>query len=240
MTNSKRQGQDLSEHIFEIRYRNIPQMIDNRGRLAQLVQSVMDFGRANIGKDRIDVTSGTGDERCFVTVGNAGYVVANPTTVERFYQTAAKFFSGFAKEGYVADSLQVGRIGVRSRFCTQFAGSFDDILAETTRRYVSLNPEAAAAVGGKLVDVGAALNFRDEHGHFNTMCGPMKAAQIRENFPSKDQFPDIPDVGLYYDIDYWDAPAGKCGVKEILSKLEVFAKEGWSRHKRVNDLILGG
>jgi hypothetical protein len=50
----------------------------------------------------------------------------------------------------------------------------------------------------------------------------------------------FPDVGLFYDIDYWSKPEREIPSKEVLELVRGFSRAAWDRHSRLRDLILGG
>ncbi|MBU6435704.1 MAG: hypothetical protein KJS98_20545, partial [Nitrospirae bacterium] len=75
-----------------------------------------------------------------------------------------------------------------------------------------------------------------KHGNFNTVSGPMIEDQMRQFFDWKDE---LPEVGFYYDIDYWLKPKKEQSESEILRTIGSFCKEGWERHNRLKHLIMG-
>ena len=49
----------------------------------------------------------------------------------------------------------------------------------------------------------------------------------------------FPDVGLFYDIDYWTRPDHSMNLHDLTKLLTAFAVAAWDRHERVVKLIAG-
>ena len=96
--------------------------------------------------------------------------------------------------------------------------------------------QAAIGDGAELLDIGSPLNYRDQHGRFNTVSGPMVTDEFRRFF-QKDQ--GFPPVGLFYDIDYFKESNAELKSDEIVHVLSEFAATAWDRHERIRTLILG-
>lgn len=226
----------VSEHICEIRYKPNARILDKRGTWAELISEHMKLPFWKIGTNRLDVFEKDNAERCFVSFGNSGYVVRDSPTGNFFPDTAVKFFKFLLDLDDFPKPVIVGRIGVRQRFLTPYAGEFSELLRRYTERYVSLTKTAEEVIGGKLIDIGAPLNFADRHGSFNTNCGPVLKSQAEELMGERE---DLPAVSVYYDIDYWQKVEKEVKDTDILKTIKTFASEGWERHTRIQELILG-
>ncbi|MGD0575618.1 MAG: hypothetical protein ABSB61_09705 [Anaerolineales bacterium] len=228
-----------NEHILEIRYKPNPRILDFRGTWAKAISEFMELPEWRIVENRLDVFSTDQSVHGFVGFGNCGLILLDTPTRNYFPDHATKLLKFlFELEGF-GDPLFVQRLGVRSKFCNPYKGSFDDLRDRFSSKYMSLTEEARQAIGQdvKLLDIGAPLNFADKLGNFNTLSGPM----VRDQFPrffSRDQ--EFPDVGLYYDIDYWSKPEREIPSKEILRLVRGFSEAAWDRHGRLLDLILEG
>jgi len=229
-------GQPANEHIFEIRYKPNPKILDYRGTWAELISKHMGLPDWRILENRVDVFDKETKNRCFVGFRNSGCTTRDAPTANYFPDQAVKFFryvlslDGFGKAPFVE------RIGVRIRFLTPHTSTFDDLLNRYANRYLKMTEAAEKAIRAKLIDIGGPLNFVDKHGNFNTSSGPMIDEQSSELFPWKE---NLPKVGLYYDIDYWQKPMQEVSDVEILKIISTFAKEAWERHERVKQLIMG-
>ena len=51
---------------------------------------------------------------------------------------------------------------------------------------------------------------------------------------------NYPEVGLYFDIDYWTRPNQDVRGEEVLRLVKAFAAEWWNRHERIRKLICEG
>ena len=227
---------EISEHIVEIRYPPSVRILDHRGQWADEIAALMALPQWKISVDRADVHDAENREGCFITLGNAGYVVNNPTTANEFSERATKFIRFVLERSGFAKPLRIMRLGVRSRFCYEVHEPFDRLLERFQARYMCLMPEAKKAIDAKLVGIGAPLDFADDEGHFNTGCGPMLKQQIKELFPNAKDV-DLPNVGLYYDVDYWKSEV-ELDDKQILRLIVRFAQKARSRWAQTIELIL--
>jgi len=228
----------LNEHVVEIRYKANPVVLDHRGTWAEKISNHMNFSKWKIDENRIDISSHDQDMHVFVGYQNAGISAFNTPNKNYFPEKSVKFLSYIFKLDEFFNSLLVKRIGVRSRFCTPFAGTFDELLDLYTKKFLKLTENARDAIGNncKLVDIGGPLNYKDKYGYFNTMSGPVAEAQMYQIFKKIDK---CPEVGLYFDIDYFILPDDIVIGKDILSKIKIFYDEAWNRNNRICELIIG-
>jgi len=228
---------DITEHTFEIRYKPNPKVLDYRGSWAGAIADHMKLPDWRILENRIDIYDEKSGERAFVGFRNAGFVTHNTPTKNYFPEKATKFFryilnlDGFEKNPFVE------RIGVRSKFCAKYEGSFEELRERYTSNYLSLTDRAKKIVDAKLLDIGGPINFADRHGNFNTVSGPMIHEQLTQYFGKAE---GLPNVGLYFDIDYWLKPNEEMEGREILRHIEEFANSAWDRFENISKLILEG
>ena len=187
-------------------------------------------------ENRVDIFDEATEDHAFVGFRNAGYVAHNTPTKNYFTDKTFKFFKFLFELKGFDKTLFVERIGVRSRFCQAFEGSFEDLRDKYTSNYLTLTDTAKKVIRAEVLDVGSTINFADEYGNFNTVCGPMVKEQISEYFRGNENYPD---VGLYYDIDYWLKPEKKMDAKDILSGIMQFAISSRKRFEDMSELILG-
>ena len=229
---------EINEHVFEIRYKPNPKILDYRGTWAELISTHMALSQWNIVENRVDIYDKANKNHAFVGFRNSGFVTLDSPTKNYFFDQATKLFSfvaqldGFEKQPFVE------RIGIRSKFCTSFEKDFDELKNRYSQRYLTLPKEAEKAIDAKLIDIGGPLNFADKLGNFNTMSGPMENKQIIQYFSNRKDT-DVPEIGLFYDIDYWLKPAKTMDVSQINSSIRNFASAAWERYERIKQLILG-
>lgn len=227
-----------NEHVLEVRYKPNPKILDHRGRWAEQISEHMSLRHWRIIENRIDIFSENEVEHAFVGFRNAGLIIADTPTKNFFPEKASKLFRFLFSLPDFGKSLHIERLGVRSKFCTPFGDSFERLVDLFSSKYVVMTPQAQTAVGtsAKLIDVGAPFNFVDKFGNFNTITGPMARAQLSDYFKKDKGFPD---VGLFYDIDYFIRPNREISEKDVLSKIRDFADEAWERNARIGRLIMG-
>jgi hypothetical protein len=228
------QGKSLSAHLFEIRYKPSAKILDKRGEWADVLATEMGFSHWNIGPNRIDINDEDGHS-CFVSFRNAGYA-ARDAIHSTFQDNAVKFFKAVLQLDDFPKPLSVERIGVRQKYLSPFDGAFEELVERFTKHYIRLTDQAVEAIGGKLIDIGAPLNFADRHGNFNTQAGPVAKEQGKQLMEGRE---DLPAIGFYYDIDYWLKKPGEMKDGQILQVIKDFAVEGSARHDRIRKLIIG-
>lgn len=227
---------EINEHIFEIRYKANPKVLDYRGAWAEAISEHMELPHWKIGQNRIEIHDDNLDEVAFVALKNTGFQIHNTETRNKFPERAAKFYkfasslAGFEKDPFLL------RIGVRSKFCRRFDGKFDDLLKLYLANYSSPREAALKVIDATLLDVGAPLNFKDNIGNFNTLCGAMRDEEMPKWFREEE---DFPEVGLYYDIDYWVLPNKEISTEYILDKIKQFAARSWDKFESIYNLIIG-
>lgn len=227
---------DLNEHTFEIRYKPNPKVLDYRGSWAEAISDHMELPDWRILENRIDIYNEKRGERAFVGFRNAGFVSFNTPTKNYFPEKTTKLFKYLLNLDGFGKSLFVERIGVRSKFCAKYEGAFEELREKYTTKYLSLTEAAKTIIQAKLLDIGGPLNFADSHGNFNTMSGPMIHEQLSNFFVKAE---GLPNVGLYFDIDYWLKPNKEKEGREILRHIEEFANSAWTKFESISRLILG-
>ena len=226
-----------NEHILEIRYKPNPKVLDFRGSWAKEISSHMELPHWRILQNRIDIFNNNRSIHAFVGFKNGGITLLDTPTKNFFPDKAIKLLRFLFQLDGFGDPIYVERLGLRSKFCAPYNGSFDELLNIYSSNYLTLTNPALDAIGrnARIVDMGGPINFIDDLGNFNTMSGPMPNEQLQQFFTSNEGFPE---VGLYFDIDYWVKPSGEEENKRIISQIRDFAYEAWDRFERVRYLLL--
>lgn len=216
-----------TEVTFEIRYRPNPRVLDVRGEWADDLSSHLTLPHWNIVENRVDIFSSDKQDHAFVSFRNAGMVVQNPPTENYFSDKAVRFVKRLLSFPVMGSSLHVERIGLRYKQAIPYDLTFEALVAQLTASYIRLSPELETAMlGARLEDMGAPLNFVDSVGHFNTVVGPMKEEQFKQSFRS-DQ--NLPAVGVFVDVDYWDQPRAIVSGADIANRVASFARSASAR-----------
>jgi hypothetical protein len=229
-----------SEYVLEIRYEPNPRLLDHRGKYAQLLSQHAGLSEWRIDTNRLDVFSKDEKTRFFVAFRNAGAILMDCSSSEYFHAQSDKFLQWLFRQTEVGSRLNIERLGVRQRFGASFKGTFDELKERIANRYFQLPEAAREAIGkdAKLVDIGATLNWEGEIGSFNTSLGPMTEKELKDQFKRGEENPP-PEVGLYFDIDYFRKPNRALLGVEITNAVKSMALEANSRYQRIHDLILG-
>ena len=155
-----------------------------------------------------------------------------------FLDHAIKFFEFVLAFGVIPKPVVVERIGVRLRSFRATEADFDRLLKRYMTRVWPLTPEATEAFGGKLVDIGGLLNFKDDVGNYNTLTGPMLTEQAKQ-WITRDESA-YPKIGVFMDCDYWmkaDAPGKSLAVSEIVNTIRRFAERAARRSDAIFNLL---
>jgi len=226
-----------NEMLVEVRYKPNARILDFRGTWAKAISEFMELPHWQIVENRIDIFTEDRAIRAFVGFRNAGLGLLESPNRSYFGDQATKLLRFVLELEGFGDPLLVERLGVRSKFCDPFKGTFDDLRDRFSSRYITLTDRAKVAIGAdaRLVDIGAPLNMADRLGNFNSMSGPMAKDQFPRLFMKDEVFPD---VGLYYDIDYWVKPEREVPGKQILGQVKDFSAAAWDRHERLRDLLM--
>jgi hypothetical protein len=184
----------------------------------------------------VDIYDKASMNHVFVGFRNSGYVTIDSPTKNYFYDQTIKFISFITQLEGFGKQIFVERIGVRSKFCSNFESGFEELKNRYAQRYLTLTKEAEKAINAKLIDIGGPLNFVDHLGNFNTMCGPMEKKQILLFFMNRKE-EEVPDVGLFYDIDYWLKSEKMLSSNDINNNIKNFAVAAWERYERIKDLL---
>jgi hypothetical protein len=236
----KEQGVDprTNELITEVRFKPNPRVLDHRGEWAEALISSLDLPAWQIDDNSVKVANK--DATRIVTLGFQN-VIAQARDIE-----TKNFFPEFASKAirtiFTLDGfgpVEVGRIGVRSKFCNYFRGEFSDLVSRSSQRYVMPTKALANVFGrsARLIDIGAPLNFEDEDGFFNTNCGPMNRDQLKQFFVKNEGFPE---VGLYFEIDYFSKPQSILRAEVVAESVSRFAVKSWEFNERIRDMVLKG
>lgn len=224
----------LNEHVFELRFRPNAQIIDFRGELAETISSHLGLPHWGIGRDRVDIFDASQRHRAFVSFRNLGYTVKDTSLASYFPDKAAKFLSYLTTLKLFSGRFAVQRVGVRSQFAWSLPFGFEEALGRITSRYCGLTNDATEVIGARIVDFNPAVNFRDEHGFFDTQFGAMTNEEVKRYLGGRDSYPDI---ALYYDIDYWRTGEDEWKAEQILQFLRTTARAGWERADKLFGLI---
>ena len=194
------------------------------------------FPEWKIGANRLDLSPKDMSERIFISFKNAGYYILDANAPKLCQDSACMLVEQlYEAEKEIADSA-ILRIGVRSTFGTEFAGTFDSLRERFQERYADIKEGALEILGGQLTDIGSPLYFRDTLGNYNTHAGPMVNDQLRQFLPHVKQ---KPHVGLFFDIDYWIEPNEKMSPSRISDKIVRCSDESWEKNRRLVELVLG-
>jgi hypothetical protein len=228
-----------NEIVTEIRFPPNARVLDHRGEWATILSEELDLKEWAIDENTVKLTNAAASR--FVSVGfqNAVVMARDVETKNFFPDFAGKVIRKLFSFENFGPLILVRRLGVRSKYCTQFKGDFSELVRLLAQHYVAPTHSVVKTFGpsAKLVDIGAPLNFEDEQDFFNTNCGPMKRGQLRQFFQKNEGFPD---VALYFEIDYFSRPDAKLKADDVIRDVSRFATRSWEFNERVRDAVIKG
>ena len=235
----KKQGlSKISEHVFEIRYKPNPKILDLRGKWTELISKNLNLPHWSLNEGRIDVfDSEKHNELMFVTFLNAGVAFYNPQMENYFPEKAVKFFKLLSDFKGFDKPLFVERLGVRAKCISAYEGGFDTLVNLFTANFINLTMKSKSAINVDLINISTSLQLKDNVGNFNVMSGPIKNDQIKAFF-NRDES-SYPEVGLFYDIDYWSKPHQTMNTDDIIKTIKNFHSATLDRYKEMVNLVFG-
>jgi len=235
--NHQVQSQMLSDFVLEIRYHAIGRFLDRQGSWADDISGALKLPIWTLNREILEAHSDTLGEKAFVGLKRSGFHCIDAAAQNYFIDRGSKLLHAIFSLDSFPSILQVERIGVRSRFFYGFDGDFAELRTRYCQRFLVLSQAATDAISGEFVDIGGHLDFKDSDGNFNTMSGPMRAEQAREIL-QRPRDSSIPEVGLFYDIDYWKQSLGEQHMDQLLTFLSRTATAAWERAERIRKLVL--
>lgn len=225
----------LSDHIVEVRFKPRADLVDVRGELAAQLSEKLDCPDWSISDNRVEVVDKRTSRLAFVSHRNFGCQFADASNQGYLSDQAVKAVKHILEAMGQRDPLTVPRLGARSRFAVSFQGRFEELRERFIHEYATPTAAVERALGGALVDVGFFLNRADSVGNFNTMTGPMSALQVKERLDRDD---NLPDVALYFEIDYWLKPTRPLAPNAIIEHVRAFTSAGWQKFEAVCSMML--
>ncbi|OGC04850.1 hypothetical protein A2276_02675 [candidate division WOR-1 bacterium RIFOXYA12_FULL_43_27] len=229
----------LNEHIMEIRYKPNPRIIDLRGQWAEEISAHMKMSEWAIVENRVDIFRKDNHDRVFVGFRGMGFICHRSDSKSYFPDHAIRFLKFiFSLDGFEKNPL-IDRIGVRSKFCIEYEKNFEELRDLYASKYIVLSDRAKKIINAKLVDLAGPWNFADDLGNFNTQSGPMVKTQIAQFF-NDEIVTQLPDVGLFFDIDYSVKPRKSMREDEVVKLVGGFAERAWKRNEDFKKIVLEG
>ena len=220
------------QQVFELRFEPMGAFLDIRGKLADHVRKEM-FKHWAIGENRLDFWDSDKREEdkntAFVSYRNCGFVSIQPPTENFFEDKASKFLRVLSTSSVFAFP-RATRLGVRSSFFAYSHLPFSELCQKFYHHFYQ--EQITRLFGGTVEDVGIIVNLRKDKSFFNITTGPMKKEQAVQYFKAK--LGDLKDVGVYFDIDYFQTDLGKADLKDISVLIKTFSQESFSQ---LNDVL---
>ncbi|OGF56525.1 MAG: hypothetical protein A2452_07360 [Candidatus Firestonebacteria bacterium RIFOXYC2_FULL_39_67] len=227
---------EINSCVCEIRYKPNSKVLDYRGTWAEMISKHLQLPDWKIIENRLDVYDNKSMEQAFVGFRQMGMACNNAPTKNYFPEKVNKLISFVMKLDGFGASIHVERIGIRIRFCSDIDKKFSDLKDLYLSKYVNINADAKKTINAELVDTGINLNFKDSIGSFNTISGPMEKAQIQQFFENRKP-EEIPEVGLYYDVDYFINPDKVLSSQDVINDVKKLGEGCWQRFEEIKGII---
>lgn len=224
----------ISEHILEVRYKPNPEFLDYRGSYTKGISNLLSLNHWKIDNNRVDIYNDDNSLRAFISFRNFGLIIQNSYDKNYFPNQANKFVRYILSQKTFKNPPFITRLGVRSRFAFPSTTDFDTLLENYISKYFSLSEKAKGIFKDKVVDAGLPIYFQTEIGQINTQSGPMNKDQLVEFFPNT---PNLPDVALYIDLDYWKEPKKDLSEDNITHLIKEYSINSWNFYEQITSLI---
>lgn len=220
----------LQKHILEIRFTPTPSIVDKRGVIAESLVGDLLNGWS-IGDNRINFTNKENKNfGAFVSYKNFGFISESPNDTDFFSENSKDFVK---KTWNYIPTGKITRIGVRSTYLVE-QSNFEKALENLKKEFLNLNGGKLEKFGGKLVDVGLPLNFKEGDVKFNINFGVMEKEQSSQFFIDEES---VPDCGVFIDVDYFqDDNFSSVSAKQ--SNILQFIDNGLTKSKNVMETVL--
>ena len=229
--------ESFSDHTVEIRFTPSPTILDRRGQWAKKLSTNLRLKKWRIGFDRIDLFEDDSDAKAYITFFNAGLTIQDADDPATFDDLIGLFLRTLSELPDFGTPIHLTRLGVRSRFLTKYDGTFVELRTRFCEKCLRISTAYENAMAGNLVDIGAPINFIDQHGSFNTSAGPMEREQAKFFFQRDAGLFDLLTVGLYFDVDYFQVPDADMPMEAIMTKALTFSQQGRAKYQALKSLL---
>lgn len=234
--------EELSEFIFEIRFKPVPSILDLRGELTNKLSALTNLEHWAISQNRIDVHDHKEDpekamERCFISFKNAGWLIRGNHNHRQFIKNCKSLINFWFSKDEIFDKGMVKplRIGVKFKYGDKYLGSFESLLSLYKNRYLSPSDNIQSIFNASLKDIGGFLALKGDDGmEIQTMSGPMQNDQIKKYFPFVE---NPPETILYFEIDSSMSPTESLHYKRVENLVEDLIENNWASHSKLYKLM---
>jgi len=230
----KNKPESLNRFILQIQYKPNAKLLDFRGTWAEKISAQMQLSEWKIIENRVDVYSKNGQSRAFVGFGDCGFATNDVPSRDFFSDQAIRLLKFIVDLKGFDSPIFVNRLGVRSTFFKPFNGTFEDLLGRYSSRFLNVSDRVFSIMNAQVVDIGGPIYFKGDRCNFNTMSGPMREDQAKQLLERSDK---LPDLGLYFDIDYWRKPEQVVSNGDIHDFISQSSRESWEKFDRIADLV---
>ena len=222
----------INEYVFEIRFKPNPNVLDNRGVWSYDIIDLLNLTEWRIIENRIDIYDREETINVFVSFKNAGLVMRNISNQNEFKNNSNKLIKYLLTQKPFGYSIDVSRIGVRSRFANDVKSSFDDLFKLYSEKIIKITPEFLEIFNANLIDIGSPLSFEGEFGSMNVRSGPMKFDQLDQFFKIIDS--DDDKSFAFLEIDYYKKfdPPLSMHNNQIIEILNNLSSSNWGHNKK--------
>lgn len=185
--------------VFDFRYNPVPVFSDVRGQLVAL-HGFKDLNW-RVHENNILIISPSEKTQIIINPDRYNFSSEYIPNLGFLRSKLEKYTDGLKK---LLQINKVQRIGLKSTFIKSVQGEFPDLVTRYLKIFSRFNNEDWKALGGKPVDIGYPINFKEGESFINTMQGPMKKEQLETQFF---QFKgDFPKLACFFDIDIFCFP----------------------------------
>jgi uncharacterized protein (TIGR04255 family) len=203
---------NISEFIFEIRFKPNPILLDFRGAWVSAISSRYKLDEWRVDNNRIDIFDRETSKRFFLSFNNFGLVVKD-LDYDGIRPYIESYLALLNKHETInlPDPLSVKRVGIRGRKFIEIDDNYQKIVELFYTKYVNLNPSLLDVIKYDIDDMNIPINFAFPSGKINTNVGPMSLDQVAKFFEGKTSS----NPGYFFDIDVFSTPDDEISMNEI-------------------------
>lgn len=234
--NKRKDSIHVAKHLFEIRFKENPIVLDKRGIWTNQISEKFSFPDWSISDNLVNLFNQKEFTSAYFSFKNIGYKIDNSESLDGYIKKANEYIDYLFSKDMLGTNNHIVRIGVRSIFCQEYQGSFNELKNSFNSNFGGLKQETKDSLELNLEDICTVLDLSDNLGNIHLISGPMRSEQIRSFLPEAKQ---IPQVGLYMDIDYWKKPDAIIAGSQLKDIVEELSKATKKRFEQILNLVIG-
>lgn len=243
MKSSEEIYRNINEYLIEIRIKPSSKIFDKRGSIVEDLSKKYKLDHWIIGQNRVEIYDiqlkdpsklNEVEKRIFVGFRNFGIQRKLMTTWQNINVEIKTLVDYIYKNDVYVKSLEIERIGVRSKFIEESILKFDELYAIINEKIFRLNTNSTSIFDGKVKDIGLNLDLENGGKFISLRTGPMERKQMGKYIAGEIKFPQ---VGTYLELDHYELPNEVLSAAKLREKIKFLIRRNWEMHKELQKVI---